>query len=292
MAGIFPLLVLLLQCSWGTPVEIGTLDPVIKESSGLAISRRIPNRAYRHNDSGDSGRFFVTDLAGRNVKTVNIAAFKPKDLEGVGLGPCDAATDCLFFADTGDNERKRENPELVVVREQPSFAAEVKADYRVSLRYPDGQHDVEAIAVHPDGNVYIATKDPRTLQIFRLKRDQWRLGKGPQTLELVVTLSWSALLPTSLPLGRVATSMDIAADGQRFILLTYVEAVEFFIDLSKPVPDTRAWKAGQQYRRIPLTTLEQQEAIAYLPDGRGFIYESERAIDARPAKVMRVSCPN
>jgi hypothetical protein len=67
-------------------VEIGTLDPVIAESSGLAISRRIPNRAYRHNDSGDTGRFFVTDITGRNAKTVNIAGFRPRDLEGVAVG--------------------------------------------------------------------------------------------------------------------------------------------------------------------------------------------------------------
>jgi hypothetical protein len=283
MAGILPLLVLLLQCSWGSSVEIGTLDPLIKESSGLEISRRIPNRAYRHNDSGDSGRFFVTELGGRIVKTVKIAGFKPNDVEGVGLGPCDATTDCLFFADIGDNERKRKNPELIVVREQPSFPADVKVDYRVSLRYPDGPHDAEALAVHPDGNVYIATKDPKTLQIFRLKRDQWRLGKGPQTLELVTTLNWPTLLPNSLPLGRVATGMDIAPDGKRFLILTYVEAVEFFVDLSGPVSEPRI-------RRIPITTLEQMEAIAYLPDGQGFIYESERAIASRPARVMRVSC--
>lgn len=286
MAGILSLL-LLLQCSWGTSVQIGTLDPAINESSGLAISRKIPNRAYRHNDSGDRGRFFVTDLAGRNMKTVNIAGFRPLDVEGLGLGACDATTDCLFFADIGNNERERSNLELVVIREQPTFPLEVRPAYRITLRYPDGRHDAEAVAVHPDGNVYIATKDPATMQIFRLKPEQWRRSGGPaQTMELVTTLSWPALLPNSLPLGRVATSMDIAPDGKRFIVLTYVEAVEFFVDLSGPVP------SNPRLRRIPITTLEQQEAIAYLPDGSGFIYESERAIAARPARVMRVSCGN
>jgi hypothetical protein len=104
-----------------------------------------------------------------------------------------------------------------------------------------------------------------------------------QTLELVTTVRWPALLPNSLPVGRVATSMDIAPDGKRFLILTYVEAVEFFVDLSGPV-------GAPRIRRIPITTLEQQEAIAYLPDGNGFIYESERAIASRPARVMRVSC--
>jgi hypothetical protein len=296
MAGILTLLLLLLQapapavCAWGPAVEIGTLDATVKESSGMAVSRRIPNRTYRHNDSGDTGRFFTMDLDGRNLKTVTIEAYKPDDLEDMALGPCDRATDCLFFADTGDNSRKRKNLDLIVVKEQATFPASVRPDYRVKMRYPDGPHDAESMAVHPDGSVYIATKAPDGAQIFRLKRNQWREGKGPQMLELVTTLEWPKLLPHSLSVGRVATSMDISPDGKRFIILTYVEAAEFFFDLSKPIPDPATWKEGQQYRRVPLTTLEQEEAIAYLPDGKGFLYDSERPIARRPARIMRVSC--
>jgi hypothetical protein len=125
-----------------------------------------------------------------------------------------------------------------------------------------------------------------------LRPDQWRNGKGPQTLEPVLAFDWPGVLPNSLALGRLATSMDIAPDGKRFLILTYVEAVEFYFDLSKPIPDQRTWKEGQHYRRIPITTLEQEEGIAYLPDGRGFLYDTERAISSRLARIFKVSCTN
>src|ERR1043165_2906382 len=103
MVGILSLLLLSFQnptpvtCSWGTAAQVGTLAPVINESSGLAISRRIQNRAYTHNDSGDTGRFFVIDLDGRNTRTVEIAGFMPVDAEDIAIGPCDTSTDCIFL---------------------------------------------------------------------------------------------------------------------------------------------------------------------------------------------------
>lgn len=298
MMGLLSFLLLFFQapapavCSWGTPAEIGVLDPAINESSGMAVSRRIPNRAYRHNDSGDTGRFFVMDLDGRNLKIVNVGGFAPADVEDMAVGPCDTATDCLFLADIGDNARRRMNLSLAIVRERPTFPAEVQPDYRVTLRYPDGPHDAEALAVHPDGDVYIATKGATTSRIYRLKREQWRTGSGPQTMEAVVTMNLPGLLPNTLNIGRLITSMDIAPDGKRFLVLTYVEAEEFFFDLSKPIPEPATWKQGQHYRRIPVTTLEQQEAIAYLPDGKGFLYDTERPVASRLARIFRVGCAN
>lgn len=299
MIGWLSILLLLFQnptpvgCSWGPAAQIGTLDPVVSESSGMAISRRIPNRSYRHNDSGDLARFFVMDLDGRNTKTVTVTGAAPRDWEDMALGPCDSTTDCLFFGDLGDNEHQRKNHELVVVREKSTFPATVAADYRVTLRYPDGQpRNAEAMAVHPDGSVYIATKDPARLELFRLRPEQWRTGKSPQVLELVLTLDWPKLMPNSLALGRVATAMDISPDGKRFLILTYVEAVEFFFDLSKSIPEQITWKEGRHYRRIPITTLEQEEALAWLPDGKGFLYDTEKVFPTRAARIFKVSCVN
>jgi hypothetical protein len=277
-------------CSWGPAIEIGKLDSSVSESSGMAVSRRIPNRSYRHNDSGDRARFFVMELDGRSASRVTVTGPNPYDWEDMGIGPCDRNTDCLFFGDIGDNDQKRRTVELVVVRERASFPASVAADYRVTMRYPDGAHNAEAMAVHPNGSVYIATKDPVRLQLFRLKPEQWRSGTGVQTLEQVLMWDWASLLPRSLALGRVATSMDITADGKRFIILTYVEAAEFFFDLSKPIPEQNTWREGRQYRRIPITTLEQEEAIAWLPDGRGFLYDTEKVFPKRGPRIFRVAC--
>src|SRR5688500_15450277 len=45
---------------WAKGVEVGLLDPVINEASGLAVSARYRDRLYHVNDSGDRGRFFIT----------------------------------------------------------------------------------------------------------------------------------------------------------------------------------------------------------------------------------------
>jgi len=277
-------------CVWGTPTPTGVLDPAIAESSGMAVSRRFTNRSYRINDSGDRGRFFVTALDGKSTRSVDIENFMPVDTEDMALAQC-GETDCLFIGDIGDNSRARSLIELVVLRERSTFPASVKPDYRVRLRYPDGPHDAESLGVHPDGSVYILTKDASRSQLFRLGADQWRRPKNPvETLSLVTTIEWARVLPNVSGLGRLPTAMDIAPDGDRFLVLTYTEAIEFFFDLSKPLPSPASWKEQQNYRRVTLTTLEQQEAIAYLPDAHGFLYDTERAISSRPARILRVAC--
>jgi hypothetical protein len=106
-------------------------------------------------------------------------------------------------------------------------------------------------------------------------------------MELVMTLDFAKLLPTSLLGGRLPTGMDISPDGKRFLVLTYQDAVEFFIDLSSP-PTSDSWKEGQHYRRIPLLVLPQQEAISYTPDGKAFFYTTERT--GTNAGIVEVKC--
>lgn len=278
-------------CTWNSPEQAGVLEAVVNESSGMAVSRRIPDRTYRINDSGDTGRFFVMNLAGGGLKIVNITGFDPVDTEDMALGPCDNATDCLFIGDIGDNNRRRTSIELVVVQEQSDFPSQLPAAYRVRMQYPDGPHDAESLAVHPDGTVYIMTKDATKSQIYRLKPDQWRNAQNRvEMLEPVVALDWPQLRPSTLPFTRQATGMDIAPDGKRFILLDYTDAMEFFIDLSGDIPAPDAWKEGVDYRKIEIMTLEQEEAIAYLPDGRGFLYDTERPPNAASARIMRMEC--
>lgn len=281
-------------CPWGVPAEVGTLARAISESSGMAVSRRFPDRAYRINDSGDRGRFFAMTIDGRNTQSIAVEGFNPVDNEDMAIGPCGSgAEDCLFIGDIGDNNRMRRAVDIVVVRERSEFPATVQAESRVRVQYPDSPHDAESLGVHPNGNIYILTKDSVRSQIFRLNASQWRESKGGvETLSLVATIEWGPILPNVSGFGRLATAMDIAPDGKRFLVLTYTEAVEFFFDLSATVPPQNTWRESRNFRRIALTTLEQQEAIAYLPEGRGFLYDTERAIETRPARIFRTSCRN
>jgi hypothetical protein len=255
----------------------------------MAISRRFPNRSYRLNDSGDTGRFFVIDGNG-DTRAVSIAAFRPRDNEDMALGPC-GENHCLFIADIGDNARARKELEIVVVEEMRDYPAEVPAKWRLRIRYPDGPHDAESLGIHPNGDLYILTKDPLRQQIFRLKRNQWFAAEDIlHTLEIVTTIDMSRMIPVSTIIDRPATGMDISPDGKRVVILTYRSALELFVDFGSAFPDPAEWKEGVHYRAISLEILEQQEAVAWLPDGSGFVYDTERPIASRPARIMQVFC--
>src|ERR1051326_6705938 len=130
------------KCQWTHGTEIGHVDTPIDEDSGLAISRKYPNRIYHVNDSGDTGRFFITDFKGNDLRIVNINGFEPEDAEDLGLGPCAPSTDCVFVADIGDNLQTRKTIELAIVEERENFPAHVDAKYRVRLRYQIGRAHV------------------------------------------------------------------------------------------------------------------------------------------------------
>jgi hypothetical protein len=207
------------------------------------------------------------------------------------LGSCGASTDCLFIADIGDNRRSRTNLEIVVVEETADFPSEVQPRHRIRIQYPESPRDAESFSIHPSGDLYILTKEPVRQQIFRLKRDQWSSSQNAvEILQLVATIDMARMLPVSTVIDRATTSMDISPDGKRVLILTYRNALELFIDLGGSFPDPADWKEGEHYRPVMLEVLEQQEAIAYLPDGSGFIYDTERSIPSRAARIMRASC--
>jgi hypothetical protein len=268
----------------------------------MAVSVRYPNRLYHINDSGDRGRFLITDMTGADAKSVSIEGFTPVDVEDLAIGPCGGDAECLYIADMGDNARRRQEITFVVVQERAEFPASVPALERIRARYPDGPHDAESFAVHPDGTLYVLTKDffigvplrAGPVQLFKLTPERRKNAKGePVTLEPVVTIDFAQLLPpeSTVP-ARVPTGMSISRDGKRVLILLYADAVELALDLSKPVPAVATWREGREFQRIPLVNLRQQESVTYAPDGRSFLYETERALgaDAQPARLMRVSC--
>jgi len=257
-------------CQWTHGTEIGHVDSPIVEDSGLAISRKFPNRLYHVNDSGDTGRFFITDFSGKDLRIVNINGFEPEDAEDLALGPCAPAFDCVFIGDIGDNYRLRKTVELAIVEERENFPAHADARYRVRLQYPD---------------------KGETPLLFRLRKDQWiNSGGKVQMLELVTAIDFEKLGGPAAALdGRLPTAMDISPDGKRVLVLTYRNVFELFFDLSKPLPPVATWREGINYRRFDVEVLNQQEGIAFTPDGLSFIYDTEKPL-VGPARIMRSDC--
>ena len=276
-------------CEWTRPVEIGRVKSPITEDSGLAVSRRYPDRLYHVNDSGDTGRFFITDLAGGHPQRIEIAGFTPSDTEDIALGPC-GATDCLFIADIGNNSGKRRTLDFVAIEEKENFGFTAEPKYRVRIRYPGPSLNAESFAVHPNGDVFIITKGGIP-ELYRLKKDQWmNAGNKAQVLERLAVIDFQQLGGAAALIdGRRPTGMDIAPDGKSFLVLTYRNVFEMFFDLSQPLPDPNTWKAGTNFRRIDVEVLQQQEAIAYMPDGKSFIYDTEKGSKGH-ASIMRSDC--
>ena len=267
--------------------KIGTLPKKLSEASGLAVSRIFKNRVYHMNDSGSKGVFYVSDLQGskESLQKISIHKYKPKDMEDLSLGPCLTNKSCLFIADIGNNKLKRKKLKIIVIEEKEWKAHlfnwwKVEVDYlmKFSVRYPLEPQNAEAFAVHPNGDLYIVTKKRYNCEIYYLPRAKWQeKSAGAKTLIKKGDLIMKNYI--SIPSARksLVTGMDISPKGDRFLLLTYGPIIEFYIDLSKEVPLEKGVKNGKpQFKVYNFPHLKQQEAISYLPDGSGFIYNSER----------------
>jgi hypothetical protein len=286
-----------LCAKWSPPAKIGALDSQkLKEASGVAVSRLYPGRLYHNQDSGDGPNFYVTDMTGANPQTVSVKSFTPRDVEDIALGPC-AKGSCLFLADTGDNLEKRPGVQIAIVPEKAKYKAKEKPLAIVTAVYPDRPHNVEAVAIHPDGDLYLITKsfdeaNRRALvaQVFKLTAAQLANPKAVQTFTEVGRIDFPYLLwDYGLP-GQIVTGMDISDDGQRVLAITYQNAIEMAVDLSRPLKPSREWKPNVDYRVIETAKLPQAEAIAYTPLGDGFLYDSETVEDGAQSPLYRADC--
>jgi hypothetical protein len=285
--------------TWGTPTQAGELDvAIINEASGLEASLAHPGRLYHNNDSGDDLRFYVTDLAGKATQIVNLKGSKPLDIEEMSLGPCGAKT-CLYLGDTGDNPGSRSEVVFTLVEEKAAFDAQETPLRVVRARYPDGPHNVEGFALHPSsGDLYVVTKPtdaqrktPGPTLVYRLSANQLTQTEGVQVFTKVGEIDLPKLAPDLPYPGWIATALDISPDGKRAILLTYMAAVELDFDsaFGGKTPSS-AWTAGKDYQLIRMPPLPQQEAVTWLPDASGFLYDTEFNKPAASAPLMKIMC--
>lgn len=288
-----------LCASWSEGETVGLLDTaMLPEASGLAVSRQFAGTLYHINDSGHGPYFYVTDETGANTRRVRVEGLRAVDPEDLSLGPCAGDQTCLFLGDIGDNLARRTHIEIAVLVEE-AFGASASPYRLVRARYPDGPRDAEAMAVHPNGDLYILSKEgdlfrlrSAPARLYRLERERWEdEPDSVHTLTFVGELDLPQLNRnhTSL-LGWRATAMDMTPDGSRFLVLTYENALEFALDLAEGLPESRALVHGRDFRRIPLRTLPQQEAIAYLPGERSFLYSSEVRAPFTEAELVKVRC--
>jgi hypothetical protein len=287
--------------TWSEPQQVGALDhQIISEASGIGVSKAFEDRLYHNNDSGDGPYFYVTNGAGAVTQTVTIDGFEPSDVEAMALGPCPGQGTCLYLGDIGDNARARPDVRIVIIPEQEQFAERTTPLKIITAKYPDTAHDAEGMAVHPNGDIFILTKEfdrvtwfSHSAQLYRLSASQIAGDNGEvQEMEHLGELDLPWLLSDYEQSKLVVTGMDISSDGKRALILTYQTALEILLEPVIGALSQRQQIADENFRNIPIEELGQMEAIAYTADQNAFVYDTEYHEEIGVAAINQVACLN
>ena len=256
----------------------GTLTrlPGLSEASGLAVSQRVPDRLWSHNDSGQP-TLFALDTRGAVTARVRITGAKVQDWEALAVGPCSGGS-CLYVADIGDNEAKRRNITVYRIPEPAAGDTSVAATDALTLAYPDGAQDAEALFVNQDGVVFIVTKgETGAIGVY----------KAPSNAKSGATAKMERV---GAPMGKAAaqeariTDAAISPDGQ-WVALRSRSSIAFYRagDFVKG-----QWK---EVRRVDLTGLRepQGEGIALGP-GSDVYLAGEGGGKSQPGTFARFTC--
>ena len=258
----------------------------LKESSGLAASRLRRGVFWTHNDSGHGSELYAIDATGRQLGRVRIRGASNHDWEDIAAGPCpQGGGACLYIADTGDNARSDDagkggkSPHTVrlAVLPEPDPAAPAAQAQEYEAQLPGKRTDIEAIAVLPDGRVYLVSKGIR--DDITLYRWPTPLQAGAAaTLERVRTLA-----PEAEELGDRVTGASTSPDGRWVAVRTYA-ALAFY-----RTGDLLG--SGRPAAQLDLEPLgePQGEAVSLADDGTVFL-TSEGPGHHLPGTLARLQC--
>jgi hypothetical protein len=247
-------------------------DPEAVELSGLVASRTRRGILWSHNDSGDRPRLFALTTRGRTLGSFDVTGAQAQDWEDIATGPAPGGDGAaLYPADIGDNDARR--PDIVVYRvAEPDPAAGGGATApaaALTLRYPDGPHDAEALLVDP--------RRPRLVIVTKSLDGRAGVYSAaiPPALPARRTLRRAGVL--ELGLANPVTAGDVSADGSVLVLRTYGRLYVWARGTSESLVRT--------LRRAPCAsptalTEPQGEAVALARGGRVAFTVSE---GSRPA---------
>jgi len=200
----------------------------VRESSGLGVSRRTPDRFWTHNDSGDIAQLFAFDSQGTLTGRCRLKNVKAIDWEDMACYQHHGIPRVLV-ADTGDNRRSRKEVRLYLFDEpDPDRDTEVGDFQTIVLRYPDGSYDCEAVAVDVvRGQIILVAKT--VLPYAGI----YTTPLPPAETETKVTGSERAneLRVTATRIGTLAvpmaTAMDIHPSSGDLWVVNYFQAYRF-----------------------------------------------------------------
>ena len=249
----------------------------VPEASGLAISRRHDGLLWTHNDSGNEPILFAIDKSGNARGRVRVSA-RLRDWEAISAAPCPAG-DCLYIGDIGDNSLSRKSIQVLRVPEPDPGARDAGRPDVITLTYPDGPHNAEAMFI-VGGRIFIVTRD-RVGAVYR------------STATPGDVLSSFNQSPTTIKLLRIGelrliavTDAEASPDGMSVAVRTSDEVVIYRTADLVAAPDT-----AQPTNRIPIDRLKepQGEAVALGADGSLSLASEGRPWN-RAGRFVRLRC--
>lgn len=259
--------------------KIGTIqDDAVRESSGIAASRKNRDIYWTHNDSGDDAFLYAFDRSGKKRGIWKVNGAKNSDWEDIAAySDKQTGESYLLIGDIGNNDKKKKEAVIYRVVEpqiNPADANSTKknplptaAAEAIRVEYPNAPHDAESLLVNPNnGDIYIISKTlGGEAEIYKLSAPYSADKK--QTLKKIGTIGVPSLTPGFL------TGGDISPDGKRVVLTDYFAAYELTLpEKSKNFDDI--WK--EKPKPIDLGERKQGEAICYQLDGQAVIATSEK----------------
>jgi hypothetical protein len=228
-------------------------DPAIVESSGLVV---LPDgRFVTVNDSGDEARVFTVDP--ETGRTVGVTRWEGQAEDVEAVAPTQAGQ--VLVGDIGDNREARSSISVVAVPVGEGDR-DVRGD-RITLTYPDGPADAEALLTDPRrGRLVVVTKDVLGGTVYVVPARARPVGRA----ELQ-------------PVGAappLVTDGAFFPDGRHLVLRNYGRAVIY------------SWPELETVGGFDLPSQQQGEGIAVDQDNR--VYVSSEGVRA---PVLEVSLP-
>lgn len=256
--------------SWAPANTTGALQNLdLLELSGLVASRTYPGVFWAHNDSGDVPRLFALDVSGADLGVVDIDDADALDWEDLGLGPCpDAAGDCFYIGDIGDNPRNRTHVTVYIAAEpEPGpdgrwtgSEGGTASAQAIQFTYPGGPLDAEALFVDPDsGDVYIVEKTVDGASAIYRAAAPFTEGDPRE------------LTPVGETTLGIVTGADISADGSLILIRNYFAAAGYRRPINTPLADAFSGIPCE----APLGMELQGESIAFTGEGDDYLTISE-----------------
>lgn len=211
-----------------------TLPDELKESSGVTPSRVHPGVYWTHNDSGNTPDLYAVRIDGRELGKVRVVGATNADWEDIAAERCPGGSgSCLYIADSGDNgsgqddggkgkeKGSRQHAVRLVVVPEPARGQPTVQAREYTAYLPGKRTDIEALAVLPDGRIYLVSKGiKRDIELFRWPTP---LAEGaPVTLERVRRLA-----PEAAQVGDRVTGASASPNGKWVAVRTYA-ALAFY----------------------------------------------------------------